>query len=100
MDESGWEQLRPWLIARTELPVGPLSCIIDGPTRGRPWSGAAVRTAVRTRRAPTISPSAGLQLSTNQGERERHPGASAPPWRGERRSGASPDDCGSSLASA
>jgi hypothetical protein len=41
MDEWGWEQLRPWLTARTELPVGPQFCIIDGPTRGRPWSGAA-----------------------------------------------------------
>ena len=38
MDEWGWEQLRPWLTARLELPVGPLFCIIDGPTRGRPWS--------------------------------------------------------------
>jgi site-specific recombinase XerD len=44
MDDWGWEQLRPWLIARTELPVGPLFCIIDGSTRGRPWSGAAVRS--------------------------------------------------------
>jgi site-specific recombinase XerD len=47
MDEWGWEQLRPWLNARLELPVGPLFCIIDGPTRGRPWSGAAVRTEFR-----------------------------------------------------
>ena len=61
MDEWGWEQLRPWLNARTELPVGPLFCIIDGPTRGRPWSGAAVcsefrriaaRAGVRRRFAP------------------------------------------------
>ncbi|MGH3059938.1 MAG: tyrosine-type recombinase/integrase [Gaiellaceae bacterium] len=37
----------PWLNARVELPVGPLFCIIDGPTRGRPWSGAAVRTEFR-----------------------------------------------------
>jgi len=36
MDEWDWEQLRPWLTARAELPVGPLFCIIDGPTRGRP----------------------------------------------------------------
>jgi integrase/recombinase XerD len=35
------------LNARAELPVGPLFCIIDGPTRGRPWSGAAVRTEFR-----------------------------------------------------
>jgi integrase len=46
MDEWGWEHLRPWLDARAELPVGPLFCIIDGPTRGRPWSGAAVRAAL------------------------------------------------------
>ena len=43
MDAWGWEQLRPWLAARLELPVGPLFCVIDGPTRGRPWSSAAVR---------------------------------------------------------
>ena len=47
MDEWGWEQLRPWVSARAELPVGPLFCIIDGPTRGRRWSGAAVRTEFR-----------------------------------------------------
>jgi site-specific recombinase XerD len=47
MDEWGWEQLRPWLSARSELPVGPLFCIIDGATRGRPWSGAAVRSEFR-----------------------------------------------------
>ncbi|MET0729781.1 MAG: site-specific integrase [Solirubrobacterales bacterium] len=47
MDDWGWEQLRPWLDARPELPVGPLFCIIDGPTRGRPWSGAAVRGELR-----------------------------------------------------
>jgi integrase len=47
MDEWGWEQLRPWLSARTALPVGPRFCIIDGPTRGRPWSAAAVRSQLR-----------------------------------------------------
>jgi hypothetical protein len=30
------QELRPWLNARAALPVGPLFCIIDGPTRGRP----------------------------------------------------------------
>src|SRR4051794_1804974 len=39
LDQWGWEQLRPWPNARTELPVGPLFCITDGSTRGRPWSG-------------------------------------------------------------
>jgi site-specific recombinase XerD len=47
MDEWGWEQLRPWLSTRPELPVGPLFCVIDGPTRGRPWCGTAVRAEFR-----------------------------------------------------
>jgi integrase len=47
MDEWGWAQLRPWLSARAELRVGPLFCIIDGLTRGGPWSGAAVRGEFR-----------------------------------------------------
>jgi site-specific recombinase XerD len=47
MDEWGWEELDPWLTARAELPAGPLFCIIDGPTRGRSWSGAAVRREFR-----------------------------------------------------
>lgn len=29
------------------LPVGQLFCIIDGPTRGRPWAPGAVRTQLR-----------------------------------------------------
>jgi site-specific recombinase XerD len=47
MDEWGCEQLRPWLSARPALPGGPPLCIVDGPTRGRPWSGAAVRSEFR-----------------------------------------------------
>ena len=47
MDEWGWEQIGPWLSARGELPAGALFCIIDGPTRGRPWSAAAVRHEFR-----------------------------------------------------
>ena len=47
MDAWGWEQLRPWFAARCDLPVGPLFCVIDGPTRGRPWSSAAVRVELR-----------------------------------------------------
>ena len=34
MDDWGWEQLQPWLAARRELPVGPLFCVLEGPTRG------------------------------------------------------------------
>ena len=55
MDEWGWEQLRPWLSARAQLPVGPLFCIIDGPTCGRRWSGAAVRGEFRRLAAEAVS---------------------------------------------
>src|SRR5215213_4247198 len=44
MDDWAWEQLAPWLDVRVELPVGPLFCVVNGPTRGRPWSAAAART--------------------------------------------------------
>ncbi len=47
IDVWGWEQLRPWLVSRLELPIGSLFCIIDGPTRGRPWSSAGVRVELR-----------------------------------------------------
>ena len=47
MDALGFEQLRPWLAARVELPVGPLFCVVDGPTRGRPWSSANARVEFR-----------------------------------------------------
>src|SRR4051812_13741287 len=47
MDAWGWGQLQPWLSARLELPVGPLFCTIDGPTRGRSWSSAGVRVEFR-----------------------------------------------------
>ena len=36
MDTWGWEQLQPWLVARVELPIGPLFCVIDGLTPGGP----------------------------------------------------------------
>ena len=38
---------RPGSAHRVELPVGPLFCIIDGPTRGRSWSSAGVRVEFR-----------------------------------------------------
>jgi site-specific recombinase XerD len=47
MDDWGWERLRPWLDQRRSMPVGPLFCVIDGPTRGRPWAAPAVRTLLR-----------------------------------------------------
>jgi site-specific recombinase XerD len=48
MDAWGWEELRPWLEVRVELPVGPLLCVINGPTCGRPWSSAAARAGLCT----------------------------------------------------
>jgi integrase len=47
MDDWGWEQLRPWLGQRTSMPIGPLFCVIDGPTRGKPWTAPAVRIRLR-----------------------------------------------------
>jgi site-specific recombinase XerD len=47
MDDRAWEQLAPWLQARVQLPVGPLLCIVTGPTRGRPWSASAARSDLR-----------------------------------------------------
>ncbi len=47
MDEWGWEHLRPWLERRERMPIGTLFCIVDGPTRGRPWSATAARAQLR-----------------------------------------------------
>ena len=47
MDAWRWEELEPWLELRTELPIGPLFCILNGPTRERQWSHAAARTDPR-----------------------------------------------------
>jgi site-specific recombinase XerD len=47
MDDWGWEQLRRWVEHRARMPVGPLFCLINGPTRGRPWSGSAARDQLR-----------------------------------------------------
>jgi integrase len=77
MDAWGWEQLRPWLAARAELPVGRLFCIIDGPTRGRPWSAAAVRTEFAAS-APRPVFAAGSRL-TSYATRMRSSSARA--WR-------------------
>jgi site-specific recombinase XerC len=47
MDPWGWEHVRPWPELRLGLPVGPLLCVIDGPTRGRPWASDAARAQLR-----------------------------------------------------
>ena len=43
MDAWGWTALQPWLSERATLPVGPLFCVLRGPTRGRPCSPAGIR---------------------------------------------------------
>jgi integrase len=48
MDDWAWEHpLQPWTEAGAGLPVGPLFCIVSGPTRGRAWSAAAARAEFR-----------------------------------------------------
>jgi integrase len=47
MDGWAWEQLEPWLQTRVKLPVGPLFCVVTGPTRGRPWAAGAARSELR-----------------------------------------------------
>jgi site-specific recombinase XerD len=47
MDDWGFEHLHRWLTHRTQLPVGPLFCVIEGPTRGRPWAATSVRAQLR-----------------------------------------------------
>ena len=60
MDGCAWEQLRPWLETRLSLPIGPLFCVISGPTSGRPCElqartnlhATASKAGVRRRFAP------------------------------------------------
>jgi integrase len=47
MDDWGWRELQPWLERRLELPTGPLFCVINGATGGRPWATAAARAQLR-----------------------------------------------------
>jgi site-specific recombinase XerD len=47
MDAWAWSAIEPWLTDRVELPVGPLFCVIDGPTGGRAWSASAARLELR-----------------------------------------------------
>jgi site-specific recombinase XerD len=47
MDPWAWDHLRPWLELRMRTPVGPLLCVVEGRTRGRPWAADAARAQVR-----------------------------------------------------
>ena len=55
MDSWAWEQLEPWQQLRVRLPVGPLLCVIHGPTVGRNWEQASARRQlVRTAAAAGV----------------------------------------------
>ena len=43
MDTWAWERLEPWQQLRDRFPVGPLFCVIHGPTIGRNWEPASAR---------------------------------------------------------
>ena len=47
MDDWGFEHLDAWLEHRVQMPVGPLFCVIDGSTCGRPWAATAARAELR-----------------------------------------------------
>jgi integrase/recombinase XerD len=47
MDDWAWEHVARWTEHRVQLPIGPLFCILAGPTRGRGWSATAARGELR-----------------------------------------------------
>src|SRR4051812_34411187 len=47
MDEWAWRQLASWIEPRRAYPVGPVFCVVAGPTAGAPWSSSAVRSEFR-----------------------------------------------------
>ena len=65
LDARGWRTLDPWLDYRGRLPVGPLFCVLHGPSRGRPWSAAAVRRELRRAGARAgVAPPAGASSAS------------------------------------
>jgi integrase len=85
MDPWRWDHLRPWLELRMALPVGPLLCVIDGPTRGRPWASdsaraqlrrVATKSGVRRRFAPhQLRHAHAVELRPRGRPAQRHPAA-------------------------
>jgi site-specific recombinase XerD len=48
MDKWAWGKLGPWMEYRKTLPIGPVFCVIHGPTSGtRKWSHTDVRRAMK-----------------------------------------------------
>jgi integrase len=61
MDAWGWTALGPWLAERAALPVGPLFCVIAGPTAGHAWSASAARLQLHQ-----VALEAGVRRRTRQ----------------------------------
>jgi Phage integrase family len=88
MDPWGWDHLRPWLEFRMAMPVGPLLCVVDGPTRGRPWASDAARAqlrrvaakaGVRRRFAPhQLRHAHAVELAHEGRPAQRHPAPTGP----------------------
>jgi site-specific recombinase XerD len=47
MDDWAWDHVARWTEHRVQLPIGPLFCILAGPTRGRGWSATGARGELR-----------------------------------------------------
>jgi integrase len=78
MDAWAWSALEPWLAERAKLPVGPMFCVIVGPTRGHRWSECAgsARAAPdsdRGRGAQTLRASSVEACSCCRAAARRHP---------------------------
>jgi integrase len=69
IDDWAWEELRHWLSVRVEQPVGPLFCILTGPTRGPPGRPQRHASNYATPRRGVVS--GGVSLRTNFGTRTR-----------------------------
>jgi integrase len=87
MDAWGWAELQPRLETRIELPVGPLFCILTGPTRGSQVKRRCPhRPAPRSRRSgrsPTVrsAPAAARsrgRAGTRRLAAHRHPAPAGP----------------------
>jgi integrase len=71
MDRWGWEQLQPWLEARTVMPVGALLCVIHRPTTGRPWTASSAVKSSGQQRYGLVFVGGSLPISSGMRTRSR-----------------------------
>jgi hypothetical protein len=69
MDDWGWEHVARWTEHRVKLPIGPLFCILAGPTRGRGWSATGARGELRRATVPASRHAGEHSLKHDPGER-------------------------------